>query len=445
MIILDRLDSFIKQHALFRPDERVLLAVSGGRDSVLMAHLFKAGGYSYAIAHCNFNLRGKESAGDEKFTSDLAEKLEVPFFSTTFDTQGYAEQHRISIQMAARDLRYSWLEQIRADSGYHYIALAHHANDVMETMLLNLTRGTGVAGLHGILPKKEKLIRPLLFLKRGEIDELIVQTGIAYREDTSNLSSKYARNLIRIEVIPLLKKLNPSLEETFEANRKRFSDLEVLLNERVNELKQQLFKRRKNEEYEISLTDIRKLKPLNTLLYELFHPYGFTEAVLHDLVSSWDGLPGKVFSSTSHNLSLDRDRLILTVKETTSPVSMKIEEEGMSFEWNRQSFRSDIISAENWQISKEKNIAQLDADLLQFPLTLRNWESGDYFYPIGMKGKKKLSDFFIEQKIPLPHKHGIGVLQNNDGNIVWVAGFRINDRYKVTIGTKKVFILEQFS
>lgn len=444
MVALNRLYSFIKQHALFLPEERVLLAVSGGRDSVLMAHMFKAAGFNFGIAHCNFNLRPVDADEDENFTSDLALVLGVPFFATRFDTGEYASKNHVSIQMAARELRYQWLEEIRNDFDYHYIGLAHHQNDVIETMLLNLTRGTGISGLHGILPKKNKLIRPLLFLTREEIDEIFLQVAFSYREDSSNLSVKYARNKIRLEVIPVLKVLNPSLEQTFEANRKRFAELETLLEHRVNELKEELLKRLNENEYTIALPALKNLVPLKTLLYGLFHPFGFTESVLNNLISSWEGSPGKLFFSASHQLLLDRNRIILSRIELKRPEDLTIDKNTVLCTWNDQKFGNRIIPIREFNLSREAGIAQLDLDLLGFPLKLRSWKSGDHFHPLGMKSKKKLSDLFVEQKIPLNRKKDIGILENNNGDILWVAGLRIDDRYKITTNTKKVFIFEQY-
>jgi len=440
MITLNRLQSFIKQHALFHEKERVLLAVSGGRDSVLMARLFKSAGYKFGIAHCNFQLRAEEADKDEQFTAELSAELGVEFFVTRFDTTEYARENHISIQMAARDLRYHWLEKIRQEFDYQYIGLAHHQNDVIETMLLNLTRGTGIAGLHGILAKKGKLIRPLLFLSREEID---LMPPFDYREDSSNLSVKYARNKIRLEVIPVLKQLNPSLEQTFEANRKRFAELEILLELRVAELREKLFKKLNDHEFEIELKALMNLIPLNTLLYGLFQPFGFTETVLNDLTKVWAGSPGKVFRSATHQLILDRDRLILCLIEQKNPEDISISNDSGEYIWNGQKFSSKINSIEEFQLSRAGIMAQLDYDLLHFPLKLRTWKNGDQFQPLGLKSNKKLSDFFIEQKVRLNHKKDIGILENGNGDILWIAGFRISDCYKISLNTKKVFILEQ--
>jgi tRNA(Ile)-lysidine synthase len=442
MIALERLQEFIKKHALFQEKERLLLAVSGGRDSVLMAKMFKLAGYNFGIAHCNFQLRGKEADEDEYFTVNLASELGVEIFVSKFNTKEYASKNHISIQMAARDLRYQWLENIREEQNYQYIALAHHQNDVVETILLNLTRGTGIAGLHGILAKKGKIIRPMLFLSREEIDSM---PPFEFREDSSNLSTKYARNKIRLEVIPVLKQLNPSLEQTFEANRKRFAELETMLNQRVEELRNELFKKLDEHEFEINLEKLKNLVPLNTLLYELFRPYGFTEAILSDLAASWTSQSGKLFRSATHELLLDRDRILLGRINEEIPAPIIIEQESRLCNWNEKQFSIGIIPIEDFKMCTELNFAQLDYDLLKFPLIMRSWQHGDFFRPLGLKTKKKLSDFFIEQKISLNRKKDIPVLENGNGDIVWIAGLRISEGYKISPNTKKVFILEQLN
>jgi tRNA(Ile)-lysidine synthase len=443
MLDLTDFRSFIKQHALLKPQDRVLLAVSGGRDSVLMAHYFHQAGYNFGIAHCNFKLREAEADREEQFTSALAESLEVPFFSTSFHTQEYAAEKRISIQMAARDLRYQWLEEIRVDFAFDHIALAHHQNDSVETILLNLTRGTGIAGLHGILPKRGKLIRPLLFLNRTEIDEIVHREKFHFCEDSSNSSSKYARNKLRLQVIPILKELNPKLEETFKANAARFAELESLLQQQVDQLKKNIFIPLSSEEIAVQIHEIKKLKPLRTLVFGLFNPYGFSEAVLDDLLLKLDGQAGKIFESPSHLITIDRQRLILSPRSLPGYTVQLIRAEEKGFTWNNSTFRQVVLPASAFRRQTANSIVQLDYKLLIFPLKLRTWQKGDYFYPLGMNGRKKLSDYFIEQKIPLQHKQNIGVLENGNGDILWIAGYRPDERYKITEATENIFILEK--
>ena len=441
MLATEKFTQFIHQNALFNPEEHVLLALSGGKDSVLMAHLYKAAGYRFGLAHANFGLRAAESDADERFCEALAKQLDVPFYTTRFQTQAYAHAEQLSIQMAARELRYQWIEHLMQSEGYHYVAVAHHQNDSVETILLNLVRGTGVSGLHGILPKRAFLIRPLLYLKREEVDALVAEEGLAYREDSSNQSVKYARNKIRHEVVPVLKELNPSLEHTFEQNARRMAELEAVLHQRIAELREQLFETAAAGTLRIALAPLKALYPQKTLLFELFKPYGFTESVLADLCASWDGQAGKVFQSATHELLLDRDYFYLSGALLASPVATTMQPNQTDISWNRQHYTLQNIDISDFVLEKTNQKAQLDADLLVYPLVLRSWQIGDNYLPLGMQGQKKLSDLFIEHKIPRNQKHNTLVLQNGNGDIVWVAGMRIHERYKVGSNTKKVLIL----
>ncbi|WP_256013292.1 tRNA lysidine(34) synthetase TilS [Desertivirga xinjiangensis] len=444
MLPTSRFLSFVAQQKLFNPTDKVLLTVSGGRDSVLLCHLFNAARLDFGIAHCNFGLRSEESDADELFTKDLADSFKVPFYSVRFDTSDYAQSRSISTQMAARELRYNWFEEIRQTYGYQYIALAHHASDTTETVLLNLTRGTGIAGLHGILPKRDFLIRPLLFLSRDEISVIIESENIPYREDSSNLSSKYARNKIRLEVVPRLKDLNPGLDETFEANARRFIQVEDFLNTEVGKLRERLFIQISKTQFEIRLEDLKSLSPKQLLLYELFKPFGFSEAVLTDFAQSWESQPGKLFKSQTYTLLLDRNRVLLEKKSEqhhSSEILFDLKGNDVVFGSTRLIF--DIREIGSTMISPLKDKAFFDFSLLQFPLKLRQWNIGDYFFPFGMKGKKKVSDLFRELKIPLTEKKNIPILENANGDILWVVGYRSDNRYKVSSQTKKVITFEK--
>lgn len=443
MFPLTRFCEFIELNELFGLADKILLAVSAGKDSVLMAHLFNEAKFNFGIAHCNFNLRGDESNGDEEFSRVLADQLNVEFHTIAFDTESFSKSNKVSIQMAARQLRYDWFEKIRKEYGYDYIALAQHQNDAVETVLLNLVRGTGIAGLHGILPKRNRLIRPLLFLDSDEINMLVSENNLAYREDGSNASVKYARNKIRLEVIPKLKELNPLLEETFGNNSRRFKEIEDFLNLEVERLRTELFKSSEGADIRIPLESLKELKPLALLLYELFKPYHFAEAVLADLVKSWNGQSGKVFQSATHTLFLDRNILILSRVHTTATKEILISKTEKTLTFEHLHLQVDEVEAAGFNIIKDKNLAFFDESLLQFPLKLRLWKKGDYFYPFGMKGRKKLSDFFVGIKMPLSEKRGVPVLENGNGDIVWVIGFRSDERYKITSQTKKIIIFEK--
>lgn len=442
MLPLDSFNRYITENMLFNHDERVLIAVSGGRDSVLLAHLFNAAEFKFGMAHCNFMLRDEESAGDEHFTKGLAAHFGVPFYSTSFKTQTYADEHAISIQMAARDLRYEWLEKVRQENGYAYIAVAHHQNDSVETILLNLVRGTGIAGLHGISPKRGHIIRPMLFLTREEVDELIKTEKISFREDSSNLSSKYARNKLRLDVIPRLKELNPKLEETFEANRVRFSDLELILSQRVAEVREIVSSYQPDNSIVFEINKLKQITPLQTLLFELLKPYNFKQPVVDDLIRCLDSQPGKIFESPTHIILIDRNKLLLQPRKQGDLHPLEIPEEVKHSSWGEISFVVKTTAADSFQLTKDADLSQLDAGLLMFPLKLRAWKNGDRFKPFGFHGEKKLSDFFIGMKIPVTQKNRIPVLENGNGDIVCIPGVRIDDRYKITSNTKKVFIFE---
>jgi tRNA(Ile)-lysidine synthase len=442
MLPTGRFLSYISQNNLFGPADRLLLGVSGGKDSVLMAHLLYASGYQFGIAHCNFSLRDEESDKDEAFTRELASQLNVAFHSIKFNTAEYASSNQISIQMAARELRYTWFEQVRLEHNYHYIAVAQHKSDATETIILNLIRGTGISGLHGILAKRDKIIRPLLFLNSEEIDAIVSGNNVTYREDSSNASVKYARNRIRHEVIPKMKQLNKDLDLTFEENSRRFLQLEIFLNQEVEKLRNKLFRSANPDTIEIDVGLLADLNPRDLLLYELFKPYHFSETTIRDLVSVWKNQSGKTFESKSHILLLDRNILILKKRSISDCREIIISKETPSFEWNSKKYKISHVTLEELSFSGDRKIAYLDADLLQFPLNLRLWNTGDYFSPLGMTGKKKISDFFIGQKLNRFEKASIGILANGNGDILWVVGYRSDNRYRVTSDTQNIFIIE---
>jgi tRNA(Ile)-lysidine synthase len=441
MLPVNGFTDFIEQNNLFDQRSKVLAAVSGGIDSVVMVHLLKSAGFSFGIAHCNFQLRGDESNSDQQFCENLARQLDVPFHTIRFDTLKHVADNKVSTQMAARELRYQWFEQIRHQFGYSVIALAHHQNDTIETILLNLTRGTGIAGLHGILPKNGPLVRPLLFLKREEIQQVITQNKITYVEDSSNSSAKYARNKLRLEVIPKLKELNPNLERTFENNVQHFRDLEALLEQRMVELRAKLIAR--DNEYHILLSHIKELQPKRLLLFTLFQEYGFNETSINDLIAALDKHSGRVFESTGFRLILDREKLILAPKNTESTLLTVIN--AGDHEVRYTNYKLNVLHDDSPLIVKNNPMAlSVDSDLLIYPLTLRPWQKGDQFYPLGMKTRKKLSDFFIGQKVPVHQKNEVPLLVNGNNEIIWIGGYRPDNRYKVTDNTKKVTIFELF-
>jgi len=440
MLPVKKFIDFIEQNSLFTAGNKVLAAVSGGMDSVLMAHLLKAAGFNFSIAHCNFQLRGAEAVADQEFCHQLAKQTGVQFHTINFDTSAYAAEKKISIQMAARDLRYQWFEQIRQQYNYDVIALAHHQNDAIETILLNLTRGTGIAGLHGILPQNGNLVRPMLFLNRDDIQAIVQQQGLSYVEDSSNASVKYARNKLRHEVIPKLKELNPALEKTFENNLQHFRDMETMLEIRLAELKEDLFKAY-GDEVHIPINAIKNLNPKRLLLFKLLQEYGFNETTIDDIISTLDKHAGRTFESTGFRLILDRDKLILTKKTGHPHKQVQINAGEHTVEYGH--YKVTLLHDDSALIIKDNPLAvTIDTDLLIYPLTMRPWQQSDYFYPLGVQTRKKLSDYFIQQKIPLHEKTTIPLLINGNGDIMWIGGYRLSNKYKVNDNTKKVTIFE---
>lgn len=433
---------YIIQNALFTDQHKILLTVSGGKDSVLMAHLFKLSGYDFGIAHCNFNLRADESQRDESFVRMLASTLEAPFHVAHFQTKEYAAGHNISIQMAARQLRYKWFEQIRTEHGYDLIAVAQHQDDAIETVLLNLTRGTGIAGLHGIFPKREKLIRPMLFLSHDKIDELVSKHHIDFVEDSSNQSTNYARNKIRHKVIPHLKEINPNFERTFEQNIQRFSETEQVLQKVITNLKQEIFVE-KDDAIHLSIKKIASLEPYQLLCFELLRPFGFSEHTVADLKAALTKQSGTSFYSNTHRIVIDREDLIISRIAAQELPLVFIHDADQLVPLLYNQIVISFVEGAYFETSATK--AFVDADKLIYPLVVRYRQDGDKFMPMGMTTFKKLSNFLIDEKVPLSEKDKIPLLLNGNGEIIWVAGWRQDNRYKVSSATKKTAAFELMS
>lgn len=434
----NRFLQFIQQNELFDNDDRILVAVSGGIDSTTLLHLLVSNGYKVAIAHCNFRLRGEESDGDEEQVRALAEKHGIKGYYVRFNTEEEASKAGESIQMAARKLRYTWFNLLCNEKSYRYIAIAHNADDVAETFFLNLCRGTGLKGLTGIKAKTGRIVRPLLFATRNEITEYATANHISYREDSSNAKDKYARNRIRLNVVPELKKINPSFSQTMLENITRLQMVEDLITQEVNNFKQNSITYIEDEQ-RISIRKLGFNRNSKLLLYEYLSFYGFNSNQIDGIFHSIEeGTPGSRFFGREHILLRDREELILY------PIRKETEGGFFQIHSDTQSLKIPIkLQIENFECStnfipeKNKNVAFLDFERLSFPLTLRKWRNGDEFYPLGMKGKKKLSDFFIDTKTPINEKEQQWILCSGN-NIVWVVGKRIDDRYKVTLETQHI-------
>ncbi len=432
--------SFITANKLFRREDKILLAVSGGMDSVTMTELFHRAGFNFGIAHCNFSLRGMESDADSTFVETLAMSFGVPFFSITFNTSTYAEDHGISIQMAARELRYPWFEAIRKDHGYDYIATAHHLDDQAETFFINLIRGTGISGLHGIIPAQGKLIRPMLFTSRQEIELFVKSEALQYREDSSNASDKYTRNKIRHQLLPVLKAMNPEFITSLTETIDKIRGFEEIGQVAVNKIRHKIM-RSMDGQTTMDIDRLSKLHPRDAFAWELLCPFGFSQAQVANILQSLGRESGKTFYSQEYRLIRDRDKLIITRRK--DPESGHSDEDELIFiEKGVEQVINPIClylaQKENFpgiQIPVSKEVASLDFDKLVFPLTLRKWRSGDSFYPFGMQRKQKLSDFFINSKVSLARKENTWLLCSGS-KIVWVVGLRIDNRFRITGKTK---------
>lgn len=432
--------AFVQQQRLFAPTESTLLAVSGGIDSVVLCELFHRAGFRFGIAHLNFQLRSSESDGDEAFVAQLAQHYQVPFFIQQINIAQHAQDTGTSIQNAARQWRYEVLENFRREHQFNYLATAHHQNDVLETMLYNLSCGTGIAGLHGILPRRGCLVRPLLFADKEQITQFAHNNALQWREDSSNATDKYSRNKIRHEVVPPLQALNPRLAATFYENALRFADVESIYRQGLARYRKMLCIQQRNETL-IAINKLRMVEPKQTVLYELLKDYGFQPPLVAQILAGLDGEAGKVFLSPSHQLLRDRKFLILSKREErdTSYTLIQQQTNGVEKEDYALSFASFLQNAAPTRTQNPEE-AFLDADKLVFPLVLRRFQTGDYFYPLGMKmKKKKLSRFFGDLKLSRNEKERAWILEDNRQRIVWVVGYRIDERFKVTPNTQNLY------
>ncbi|MBC8265382.1 MAG: tRNA lysidine(34) synthetase TilS [Flavobacteriales bacterium] len=436
----EKLDKYIKQHSLFKKEDKLLLAISGGADSVALAYLLEALKYNFCLGHCNFGLRGKESDNDEVFVKNLAKKLNVECVTKNFDTQNISTKNKVSIQMAARDLRYQWFEELRLKLDCNFIVTAHHRDDDIETFFINLLRGTGIKGMLGIHPKKGNVIRPLLFARKNEIYDFLKENKIEYREDSSNKEEKYIRNKIRLQLIPLLEDINPSIKETITKEMGYLNDVFRIYEDQI-EGKRKLFMAGDNGDdlHTIRISSLRGLKDMNEVkiyLYEFLKPFGFSD--VNAIIKGFSSQSGKKFFSKTHQLLIDRELVFIT--KINQEISLECEIEDTAEEMIYP-VKMGFSKSDDKTIINDSDIAQFDFDKLKFPLILRKWKNGDKFMPLGMKQFKKLSDFFIDEKFTLIEKQQQWLLCSG-GDIMWVIGSRIDERFKISENTKKVYIVQ---
>ena len=429
--MLEKLKTHIEKNLALLQDSKLLIACSGGLDSVFLARSLHELGYHIGLAHCNFGLRGKESDEDAEFVSELAEMLSVPFYEEFFQTESFAKERKLSVQMAARELRYVWFEEIRKDFDYDFILTAHHADDNLETFLINLSRGSGIRGLSGISAVAGPIVRPLLPFSREEIFVCAKEKGYFWREDSSNAKTDYLRNALRHEVIPPMKNLVKGLLDQLATSQAHLRESEALIEDYMALIRQLVFSETQDG-YALDIAKLKELPNPDALLYELLHPFGFT--AWKDIAVLPDAQSGKTITSATHRLVKDRDLLLLTELP-----SLEKEE---SFEIDRRTTRIEepipLFFREVGEMGPAtENIIYVDISRLAYPLTLRKWKEGDYFYPFGLKGKKKLSKFFKDEKLSLVAKEKIWLLES-DGQIVWIIGYRMDDRFKVDKETDRI-------
>jgi tRNA(Ile)-lysidine synthase len=450
---MDLLNSFLSHIAaenLVTRADRLLLAVSGGLDSVVLGDLCARSGFDFAIAHCNFQLRGEESNRDEFFVRDFAAKLNKEIRVIKFETGKYADQKRISIQVAARELRYAWFLEIlqewkSASDGLDkpgYVLTAHHLDDNIETLLMNFFKGTGISGLHGIPPKKGHIVRPLLFARKQELEKYAIANKLSWVEDSSNNLDKYARNYLRHKIIPALTEGYPNLVNSLAENIGRFKDVEILYQQSIALHKKQLLEK-KGSEIHIPVLKLKKASPRDAIIYEIIKDYDFSPHQLTNFLELLDSESGKYIQSASHRIIKNRKWLIIAPNDPQQSEHLVINEPGSYMFVNGELIITPdpgSVQALGMQNLKQ-GVEILDADKVCYPLLLRKWRAGDYFYPLGMNKKKKLARFFIDSKLSKTDKEKIWILECNK-KIILILGLRIDDRFKISPQTKNILNIE---
>lgn len=436
--MINQFTQYIADHHLFDSSGRILLAVSGGMDSMVMWHLFDQARYDYAVLHCNFQLRGEASDGDEQLVTQMAGDLGVKIYTRRFETREYAALKGISIEMAARELRYEWFEEIRMVNHYDCIATAHHLDDLLETFFINLIRKTGLKGLTGFRPVNGRLVRPMLFASRSDIEKYAKEYNIPFRYDQTNSDIAIQRNFIRHKTIPDLVTVHPAFRENLAQTIIHLRSVEEFF---LTEVDRQLH-RIALHEYDgpaIRISALLKLPHPKLVLYEWLSRYGFNSTVADQLFNALDANPGRQFLSGSHRAIIDRDAILMTHQLSSEDGVYYVEKEDLElFTPLHLSLR--MVGREGLTIDPNPRKAFIDAEKLIFPLTLRRWRQGSYFQPLGMDGLKKISDFFTDQKLSIPEKENIWILYSQE-QVVWIVGHRIDHRFRITTATRQVLCI----
>ncbi len=433
--MLKKLIEYIRKNNLLVEDERILLAISGGLDSMVMLSLFIEGGFKIGVAHANFKLRGEESEGDEAFVKSFCVGHNIPFFSTAFDTNNYAAEKKISIQMAARELRYQWFRQLLKQHGFSKIATAHHADDQAETIFLNMVKGEGLNGLTGMPLNKRNVIRPLMFATKDDLEHYARNHHLKWREDSTNKEDNYHRNFIRHQIFPRIHKINPGLNESLLRTSVKAKGEMLILRHGLDMLRQEFFSSQDDGRITISKKLLEQFAD-PAVCWRLLDEFGFSLDQAEDIVGTVHQ-SGKIFLSPTHRLVVDRDVMIVQLLfDKGKDESVEIVGEGKC-KLGNQELECRIITG---PFSTNPNEAWLDYDKLKFPLTWRRWKEGDRFIPLGMTGFKKVSDFLIDEKISVADKDEVTVIESA-GEIVWVVGMRIDERVKQVSQSSKAFVI----
>ena len=439
MFLLDAFEKHIEENKLFTHDDKVLLTVSGGVDSMVMMSLTAAAGYRFGVAHCNFQLRGKESDEDEMLVEHEAKRYGAEFFNKRFDTTGEMERTGESMEMAARRLRYAWFRELCDEHGYTVIAIAHHSNDSIETFFINMLRGTGLRGLTGITTQVGRVVRPMMFATRKDIHDYAVAHRIPFREDSSNRSTKYLRNKVRIGLVPMLKEINPQFTTIMRRNISRLSQAQDFITSAINIVKGESLEQQ-GDIYRLKVANIRPTLPRNYVIYEILNSeFGFKGDVVDALCHALDSdATGRRFYAREWVAVVDRGDVVIAAVTEDDSCETIVEKSTM-----RSYAGGSVLYYEYCNIdfidnlNQGDNVALLDADKLKFPLKVRRWQEGDWFVPFGMSGRKKLSDYLIDKKVSMAEKSRQFVLMSGD-DIVWVIGRRLDDRFSITRKTENV-------
>jgi tRNA(Ile)-lysidine synthase len=439
MGIVESVEGYIGRHGLLDKNGRYLVALSGGADSVALLRILLALGYIVEAAHCNFHLRGEESNRDERFVVNLCNKLGVQLHLVHFDTLGYAKLHGQSIEMAARNLRYSYFRNLANDIAADAICVAHHRDDSVETLLINLLRGTGIHGLTGIKPRNGNIIRPLLCLSRSDIENYLHDIAQDYVTDSTNFVDDVVRNKIRLNVLPLLREINPSVSQSIQSTAERIGEAVKVFDHAIGEAVQRVSRSESGVLY-IDISLLRSVASPESVLFHLLTPYGFAPALIEQIGASLDVPTGKVFSSPTHTLLFNRGQIV--VAETTDNFKpMRFPESGV-YVVNGMRWRVDVADIDSsFAVSRQPNVATLDASGIVFPLTVRRVVEGDRFVPFGMKGSKLVSDFMTDRKMNLFEKQRQLVVVDSSGRILWLVGLRTDNRYRITESTERAVVI----